>query len=126
MIYLIPVSTLPLLAYGWVLHYHIHPALPLVLQFIIGGSTTIIFNACGTLIIDLHPSSPSTARASLNVVRCILAAGGLAALQPLIDAVGVGWCYTVIALGTGGTAIACTICGRIWGDRWRTKRHNID
>lgn len=120
--YLLPLSTLSLLAYGWVLEYHLYPSIPLVLQFFIGGSITIIFNACGTLLVDLHPSRPSTAQASLNMVRCTLAAGGLAALQPLINAVGVGWCYTMIALATGGMTTACVILGRAWGENWRRQR----
>ncbi|KAJ9639624.1 hypothetical protein H2204_003694 [Knufia peltigerae] len=86
MIYLIPLSTLPLVAYGWVLEYRLHPSIPLILQFVIGGAITIIFNACGTLVVDLHSLRPSTAQAAVNLVRCALAAGGLAALQPLIDA----------------------------------------
>ncbi len=85
---------------------------------------TIIFNACGTLLVDLHPSRPSTAQAALNIVRCTFAAGGLAALQPLIDAVGVGWCYTMTALVTGGTATACVIIGRVWGEKWRRQRQS--
>ena len=123
--YLLPISTLCTLTYGWAVEYHLHPSIPLILQFFIGGSITIVFNACGTLLIDLHPSRPSTAQASLNVVRCTFAAGGLAALQPLIDAVGSGWSFTIIALVTGGTAIPGVIIGRIWGDDWRRQRQSL-
>lgn len=56
--YLLSLSILPLLAYGWVLEYRLHPSIPLILQFFIGGAMTIIFNACGTLLVDLHPSRP--------------------------------------------------------------------
>ncbi len=122
MIYLLPLSTLPLVAYGWVLEYRLHPSISLILQFVIGGAITVIFNACGTLIVDLHPLRPSTAQAAVNLVRCAFAAGGLAALQPLIDAVGAGWCYTIFALLTGGTALACVVFGRIWGEKWRRQR----
>lgn len=125
MTYLLPLSTLPLLAYGWVLEHRLHPSIPLTLQFFIGGSITIIFNACGTLLVDLHPSRPSTAQASLNIVRCTFAAGSLAALQPLINAVGVGWCFTIIAIVTGGTATASIILGRIWGEKWRRQRQSL-
>ena len=122
MLYLLPISTLCTLTYGWALEHHLHPSIPLILQFFIGGSITIVFNACGTLLIDLHPLRPSTAQASLNIVRCTFAAGGLAALQPLINAVGSGWCFTMIALVTGGTATAGVIIGRIWGEVWRRQR----
>ncbi|OAP54851.1 hypothetical protein AYL99_11299 [Fonsecaea erecta] len=124
MAYLLPLSILTLLAYGWVLQYHLHPSVPLVLQFFTGGAMTVVFNACGTLLVDLHPTRPLTAQAALNLLRCALAAAGLAALQPLIDAIGPGWCYTVIALVTGGVASTCVVIGRIWGDIWRIRRHD--
>ena len=125
MIYLIPLSTLPLLAYGWCLQHRVHPSIPFILQFFLGGSIIIIFNACGTLIVDLHPSRPSTAQASMNIVRCTFAAGSVAALQQLINAVGVGWCFTIVALVTGVTAVACVITARIWGERWRKQRQSL-
>ena len=84
----------------------------------------VVYNACGTLIIDLHPARPSTAQASLNILRCTLAPGGLAALQPLTDAVGPGWCFTIIALIQGLTAIACVIIVRVWGEDWRRIRQS--
>lgn len=52
---------------------------------------------CGTLLVELHPTSPASAQAALNIVRCSLAAGGLALLQIVIDGVGVGWCFTIFA-----------------------------
>ena len=125
MLYLLPISTLCTLTYGWALEHHLHPSIPLILQFFIGGSITIVFNACGTLLIDLHPLRPSTAQASLNIVRCTFAAGGLAALQPLINAVGSGWCFTIIALITGGTATAGVVVGRVWGEVWRMQRQTF-
>ena len=124
MLYLLPISTLCTLIYGWALEYHLHPAIPLILQFFVGGSITIVFNACGTLLIDLHPLRPGTAQASLNIVRCTFAAGGLAGLQPLINAVGSGWCFTMIGLVTGGTATAGVVIGRVWGEGWRRQRQS--
>lgn len=52
---------------------------------------------CGTLLTDLNPHRSSTAQASYNLIRCALAGGGLAALQALTDAIGIGWCFTVYA-----------------------------
>ena len=57
--------------------------------------------ALGTLLTDLNPDQPSTAAASANIVRCVLAAGALAALQPIIDAVGAGWCFTIFGVLCG-------------------------
>ncbi|KAI1248997.1 hypothetical protein MGN70_008604 [Eutypa lata] len=77
--------------------------------------------ALGTLLTDLNPDKPSTAAASANIVRCALAAGALAALQPIIDAVGAGWCFTIFG-------ILCGACGPLlllemrMGHRWRRSR----
>ena len=78
----------------------------------------IIYNACGTLLIDLNPLRPAAAQASLNLIRCSLAAASLAALEPLINGIGVGWCFTIIGLTTGGTATACVTVARISGEQW--------
>jgi hypothetical protein len=56
----------------------------------------------GTLITDLNPSRSATALASYNLVRGLLNAAGIAALQPVIEGVGVGWCFTIYM--------------RLWGD----------
>ena len=52
---------------------------------------------CGTLLVDLHPKSPASAQAALNIVRCSLSAGGLALIQIVIDGIGVGWCFTIFS-----------------------------
>ncbi|KAK5188698.1 hypothetical protein LTR47_011747, partial [Exophiala xenobiotica] len=98
--------------------------MPLILQFFIGGAMTIIFNACGTLLVDLHASRSLTAYAAPNLLRYAFAAGELAALQPLINAIGPGWCYTVIALMTGIIPAVCVVFGRVWGEKWRRQRHD--
>jgi hypothetical protein len=53
------------------------------------------FNLNGTLLTDLHPKSPASAQAANNIVRCAMAACGLAVLQIIIDKIGVGWCFTL-------------------------------
>ena len=47
---------------------------------------------------DIYHHGPGTIQAASNIVRCLLAAGGLAALQPVIDRVGVGYAFTVLAI----------------------------
>lgn len=112
-----------------------HVAAPLILQTFVGFSTTGLFvvstimddggmvyavtsllilllKALGTLLTDLNPTRASTAAASANLVRCALAATALAVIQPIIDRVGVGWCFTIFGL-LGG------LCGplMVWGIR---------
>jgi len=78
----------------------------------------------GTLLVDIHPRSPSTAQAANSIVRAFLAAGGTACVQPLIDATGVGWTFTLF----GGLGMACMgfawlecAFGRDWRDQMRER-----
>jgi hypothetical protein len=51
-----------------------------------------------TLLMDLNHKAPSTVQAACNVARCTFAALGTAVLQVVIDAVGVGYYFTIVAL----------------------------
>ena len=73
---------------------------------------------CGTLLTDLNQEKPSSAQAAYNLIRCALAAGGIAALEPVINALDVGWCFTLyagICLGT----LPLVVILRWLGNRWR-------
>ncbi|RYP81118.1 hypothetical protein DL769_002127 [Monosporascus sp. CRB-8-3] len=84
--YLVGVTTAATISYGWVVEKQVHVAIPLILQAMTGFSISAVFVALGTLLTDLNPDKPSTAAASANIVRCVLAAASLAALQPIINA----------------------------------------
>ncbi|KJK75173.1 hypothetical protein H634G_09519 [Metarhizium anisopliae BRIP 53293] len=96
-LYLVVLSTLGTIAYGWSIHYRVHVSVPLVFRAIVGFSVTGLF-ALGTLLTDLNTTKASTASSSANLVRCALASIALAVLQPLIDRIGVGWCFTMFGL----------------------------
>jgi hypothetical protein len=68
---------------------------------------------------------PSTAAAAGNLVRCGMAAGGVAAMQPLMDRMGIGWFFTLvgIASGVGGLISHRIVVDR--GMKWRQRRYNM-
>lgn len=99
-------------------------AIPLTLQFIIGVTTTWIFNALQTLLVNLYPDSPATAQAGLNLVRCAMSACGLAALQIIINSVGPGWCFTLFAGCCLGT-IPLLWMESEWGMEWRLVKGSV-
>ena len=68
----------------------------MILQFIIGFTVVGVFNLSNTLIVDVHPSQPVTASASVSITRCLIAAGGVAVVEVLLNAVGPGWTFTII------------------------------
>ncbi|KAH6636428.1 major facilitator superfamily domain-containing protein [Chaetomium tenue] len=100
--YVLSAAGLSMVGYGWSMHFRVHMAVPLVLHFVIGLSIAVVFNMSGTLLVDIHPKSPSTAQAANSLVRAFLAGAGTACVQPCIDAVGVGWTFTLF----GGLGMA--------------------
>lgn len=50
---------------------------------------------CGTLLTDLNPYRSATAQAAYNLVRCIGAGAGIAALSPLVNVVDSAWTFAI-------------------------------
>lgn len=92
------IGTLALVVFGWTLDFSTHLAGPEVAMFFIGFGTSTSFNITNTLLIDLHKDQPATATAAVNFVRCLMSAGGAAAIIPMTTAMGIGWAFTFIAL----------------------------
>jgi hypothetical protein len=73
------------------------------------------------LLIDLFPESPSSCSAAANLIRCLLSAGGVALVEPLLKTIGRGWTGTVIsAVWVSGSMFWW--CVWIWGPGWRKQR----
>lgn len=87
-----------MLIYGWVLEVNGPLAAVLVLLFFASLTMTAAFNVISTLLIDFYPKAPATATAANNLVRCLLGAGATAAVTPMINAMGRGWCFTFLSL----------------------------
>ncbi|KAI9050386.1 hypothetical protein LZ554_005551 [Drepanopeziza brunnea f. sp. 'monogermtubi'] len=104
--------------YGWAVERKMNIAIPLLFQFFVGTGSVAVLNALQTLLVDLYTDSAATAQAGLNVVRSSLAACGTAALQIIIDQVGVGWCFTLFGAVNIST-LALLRMENEWGMQWR-------
>ena len=120
--WLLMISTATLIGYGWVVEKHVHFSVLLVLQFIQGFWGTCFYTAYNTLLVDIFPESPSTAAAAASIVRCAMAAAAVAILQPLLDAAGRGWYFTILGIWSGGCGVIAVWLIRTKGMDWRTKR----
>jgi multidrug resistance protein len=120
--YLVGICTILLAGYGWALEQRAHVSLPLVLQFLLGFITTCVVQTFNTLLVDIFPASPSTAAASGNLTRCAMSAGGIAAMQPLLDHLGSGWFFTLLGAISGTTGMVLTLGIRTRGMAWRNGR----
>ncbi|KAI4161105.1 MAG: hypothetical protein LQ342_005142 [Letrouitia transgressa] len=115
------VGVVVILCYGWVMEREAHFAAPLVLFFLVGLSLTGAANVMITMCVDLYPSSPSTATAANNLVRCLLGAGGTAVIIQMIKAMGRGWCFTFVAAVVFLTSPMLWVITK-WGPKWREER----
>lgn len=119
--YSLGICSILIVGYGWSLQREAHISVPLILQFFIGLSMQGVFTVLSTLLVDIHPDCPSTAQAASNLIRCEVAAGGLAVLDVLFRAVGPGWCFVLWA-GLGLLSLPCLYLLEIRGLAWRQRR----
>jgi multidrug resistance protein len=109
------------LVFGWLLDYKVHLAAPTCILFLMGLSLTGAFNTISTLLVDLYPTQAAKATAANNFVRCLLGAGATALIDPMLSAMGRGWCFTFIALVMMATTPLLLVV--IWkGPKWREER----
>lgn len=118
------VSTCVLVGFGWAVQYRVHPAVPLILQFYLGAKCTVLLQVYSALLVDIFPEKPGTIAASNNITRCGLSAAVVAALDPLVSAMGRGWLFTMVAFLDGGLCVICVLLLRRWGKHWRDKRRD--
>lgn len=113
-------------ALGWAVATSAHPAALLCIQVAIGFLQSILFLTFNTLLVDVNPDRPSTVSAAASLVRSGLSGIGVAVLQPLVDTMGWGWYFTLLAVLVGlfqGIGMAALLR---WGMGWREKRREIE
>ncbi|MCJ1301579.1 hypothetical protein MMC08_004380 [Hypocenomyce scalaris] len=110
-----------ILCYGWVLEQNAPLVAPLIVQFFIGLCLTGAFQVMSVMLVDLYPTSPATATAANNLVRCLLGAAGTAVIIQMIDTMGRGWCFTFIAAVIFFSSPILWVEMK-WGSTWREAR----
>jgi MFS family permease len=108
--------------YGWVVHYRVHPAVPITMQFFICALSTLLSHTASALLVDIFPDQSSSAYAAGQVMRCGLSAASAAVIQPLVDAVGRGWYFSMFAIFVGVSGLGSVVVSRVKGMTWRRKR----
>ncbi|KAI0447945.1 major facilitator superfamily domain-containing protein [Xylaria telfairii] len=84
-----------IISFGWTIQYRVHIAVPIVTTFITGWTAVSIVSIVTTYLIDIFPEQKAASSASLNLARCLLAAGGTGIVTPIIKALGIGWTFTI-------------------------------
>ncbi|KAK6849086.1 MFS general substrate transporter [Apiospora arundinis] len=83
-----------ILGYGWSVHFRVHPSVPLIFMFLEGCCGWV--QSWNTLMVEIHRDSPSTASAASSLVRGLFAAAGVAVMEPLYGALGVGPFFSLV------------------------------
>ncbi|KAI5269745.1 MFS general substrate transporter [Aureobasidium subglaciale] len=106
-----PLQCIAVLVFGWVVDRHVHVEMPIICLFFIGWAATSIQSVVSTFLVDLYSDRSASATAALNIVRCLLGAGGTAAVSPCIRAIGIGWTFTIFSgvMLLGGVLMAVQI-----------------
>ncbi|KAK3306824.1 major facilitator superfamily domain-containing protein [Chaetomium strumarium] len=116
------VSMCFVIGYGWLVERRVHPAVPLLFQAYLGCKCTVLHQTYSALIVDIFPKATGTAAASNNITRCTLAAAAVAMLDPLVNAMGYGWVFTLLGLFDAVSCILAVLALQRWGRGWRDGR----
>ncbi|KAL7621470.1 hypothetical protein AAE478_008793 [Parahypoxylon ruwenzoriense] len=111
--------------FGWTIQYpeRVHIAVPIVSTFITGWTAVSTQSVIMTYLVDVFPDRSAAASASLNLARCLFAAGGTSAVMPMVDGIGVGWAFTVCVAVQLVALLGPAVQGRCAGEwRWEAER----
>ena len=118
---LVYIAAATIVSYGWVMMNHTSLAGPVILLFLSTFCMTGSFTGLSNLIVDLNLTSPGTASAAMNLVRCWMGAGAVAFVNPLIKAIGLGWTSVLVAaVWVCMSPVVLVVIKR--GPRWRREK----
>lgn len=117
----IAATTYPLamIWYGWCADKGIFWFACMVPNFFFGVASMLVFGAVTTMLTEFVPKRSSSAVALNNFVRNIFSCVGVIVTQPLIDAMGVGWLCTMVALLCLISGNTCIFLLRRYSEKWR-------
>ncbi|KAJ4265655.1 hypothetical protein NW762_004949 [Fusarium torreyae] len=95
---MVTVYPLALLMFGWTLRYGLHPVVPCVALLFFGVSSMLVFSAATTMLTEFIRKRSSSGVAINNFVRNTLSCIGAIVAAPWIDAIDVGWVFTILCI----------------------------
>lgn len=110
-----------LIVFGWTIDKHVHISVPIITTFFSGWAATSIQSVITTFLVDAFPKQSASATAALNLSRCLICAGGTAAVLPIINAISVGWTFTLFT-GVQILALGLIVVQMRYGAEWRKVR----
>lgn len=111
---------LSILLFGWAINYpeHVHIAVPILSTFITGWTAVSTQSVVMTHLVDVFSDRSAAASASLNLARCLFAAGGTSFVMPMANNIGVGFAFTVCVIVQAVAFVGVVVQWKFAG-RWR-------
>lgn len=103
------ISLSGILMYGWFVHYRIHVASVIVASSLAAFGMTWVFITTTSYLTESFKKTPATLVALASLFRNPAAAVSAVVIDPLISRMGVGWCFTGLAI----LEISC-VAGIAW------------
>lgn len=91
------IQCVAVMVFGWTVESATHISVPIIALFVLGWTAVSIQTVVSTFLVDIHPAQTASATAALNLVRCLLGAGGTAFVNPLVEKINVGWTSTFLS-----------------------------
>ncbi|KAI1472167.1 MFS general substrate transporter [Daldinia caldariorum] len=113
---------LSIILFGWTIHYpdRVHIAVPIVSTFITGWTAVSTQSIVMTYLVDIFSDRSAAASASLNLARCLFAAGGTSFVVPMVSGIGAGLAFTICAIVQAVALLGVAIQWR-FAASWRQK-----
>lgn len=86
--------------------------------FFFGIGSMLIFAMTSTMLTEFSAHNATKGIALAIIMRNTLGCVGAIIATPLIDAIGNGWLFTILALVSYASAFVI-VAIRVWGPRWR-------
>lgn len=116
------IQCLSIIAFGCSIHYapRVHIAVPIITTFVTGWTAVSTQSVIMTYLVDIFSDRSAAASASLNLARCLFAAGGTSFVMPMVNGVGAGLAFTICAIVQGLALSGVAVTWKL-GPRWRTE-----
>lgn len=107
-----------LLIFGWCLDKKCHWVTPLIGTALFGYAAMMTIGATLSYLVDSLPGKGATGVALNNLIRQILAATAVFVTTPMLNGMGTGWAFTMLAFIVLGASSVLIILKK-HGDYWR-------
>src|SRR5690606_8690232 len=113
-------TPIALLMYGWFVQYQLSIWLVLFAPLLAGCGMLFVMTGSSMLLVDSFPGKSASAISASNLIRSIFTTIGTAIAVPLLDALGSGPTFSLLAGITTLTGIG-TCCIFFYGQHWHQK-----